>query len=192
MLVDISKIDLNSKIKKFSYPFIFGKGYSPLRGRIAFCLQSDSSSFEELYFYTLSEYLYIRLLLLNAHFSPETNSFYVCFKCAIYLFLLLFQISARKIHPYLSTISLLLWMIYHFRQAIQKAIPLRTKENSPSYNEKLKFLFCHSGQLDLIRLQKRFFAFKAGHRVFLPKDAAAACVPDQMCISAHSRSSGRH
>ena len=117
LLVDISKLDLNSKIKKFSYPFIFGKGYSPLRGRIAFCLQADSSSFEELYFYTSSEYLYIRLLPLNAHFSPEMNSFYVCFKCTIHLFLLLFQISARKIHPYLSTFSLCLWMIYHFRQA---------------------------------------------------------------------------
>ena len=41
-LVDISKLGLNSKIKKFSYSFICGKGYSPpLRGgRIAFCLQS--------------------------------------------------------------------------------------------------------------------------------------------------------
>ena len=28
-LVDISKFDLNSKIKKFSYSFICGKGYSP-------------------------------------------------------------------------------------------------------------------------------------------------------------------
>ena len=28
-LVDISKLDLNSKIKKFSYSFICGKGYSP-------------------------------------------------------------------------------------------------------------------------------------------------------------------
>ena len=28
-LVDISKIDLNSKIKKFSHSFICGKGYSP-------------------------------------------------------------------------------------------------------------------------------------------------------------------
>ena len=41
-LVDISKLGLNSKIKKFSYSFICGKGYFfPLRGRIAFCLQSD-------------------------------------------------------------------------------------------------------------------------------------------------------
>ena len=31
-LVDISKLDLNSKIKKFSYSFICGKGYSPLSG----------------------------------------------------------------------------------------------------------------------------------------------------------------
>ncbi len=28
-LVDISKLGLNSKIKKFSYSFIGGKGYSP-------------------------------------------------------------------------------------------------------------------------------------------------------------------
>ena len=28
-LVDISKLDLNSKIKKFSYSFICEKGYSP-------------------------------------------------------------------------------------------------------------------------------------------------------------------
>ena len=40
-LVDISKLGLNSKIKKFSYSFICGKGYSPpFGGRIAFCLQS--------------------------------------------------------------------------------------------------------------------------------------------------------
>ena len=31
-LVDISKLGLNSKIKKFSYSFICGKGYSPLFG----------------------------------------------------------------------------------------------------------------------------------------------------------------
>ena len=28
-LVDISKLGLNNKIKKFSYSFIRGKGYSP-------------------------------------------------------------------------------------------------------------------------------------------------------------------
>ena len=43
-LVDISKIDLNSKIKKFSHSFICGKGYSPPSGGIAFCLQSASAS----------------------------------------------------------------------------------------------------------------------------------------------------
>ena len=44
-LVDISKLGLNSKIKKFSYSFICGKGYSPpLGGRIAFCLQSDAAN----------------------------------------------------------------------------------------------------------------------------------------------------
>ena len=32
-LVDISKLDLNSNIKKFSYSFICGKGYSPPFGR---------------------------------------------------------------------------------------------------------------------------------------------------------------
>jgi len=31
-LVDISKLDLNRKIKKFSYSFICGKGYSPHSG----------------------------------------------------------------------------------------------------------------------------------------------------------------
>ncbi len=43
-LVDISKLGLNSKIKKFSDSFIRGKGYSPPEkgGRIAFCLQSAS------------------------------------------------------------------------------------------------------------------------------------------------------
>ena len=36
-LVDISKLGLNSKIKKFSYSFICGKGYSPpLRGENSF------------------------------------------------------------------------------------------------------------------------------------------------------------
>ena len=41
-LVDISRIGLNSKIKKFSHSFICGKGYSPpLRGENSFfCLQS--------------------------------------------------------------------------------------------------------------------------------------------------------
>ena len=43
-LVDISTLGLNSKIKKFSYSFICGKGYSPpFGGRIAFCLQSAKS-----------------------------------------------------------------------------------------------------------------------------------------------------
>ena len=41
-LVNISKLGLDSKIKKFSYSFICGKGYSPpFGGRIAFCLQSE-------------------------------------------------------------------------------------------------------------------------------------------------------
>jgi hypothetical protein len=31
-LVDISKLGLNRKIKKFSYSFICGKGYSPSSG----------------------------------------------------------------------------------------------------------------------------------------------------------------
>ena len=43
-LVDISKLGLNSKIKKFSYSFICGKGYSPPKGRIAFCLQPETAS----------------------------------------------------------------------------------------------------------------------------------------------------
>ena len=43
-LVDISKLGLNRKIKKFSDSFICEKGYSPPEGggRIAFCLQSAS------------------------------------------------------------------------------------------------------------------------------------------------------
>ena len=41
-LVDISKLVLNSKIKKFSYSFIGGKGYSPPSGGIAFCLQAEA------------------------------------------------------------------------------------------------------------------------------------------------------
>ena len=33
VMIDISKLGMNSKIKKFSYSFICGKGYfSPLRG----------------------------------------------------------------------------------------------------------------------------------------------------------------
>lgn len=41
-LAHISKLGLNSKIKKFSDFFICGKGYSPPSGeRIAFCLQSN-------------------------------------------------------------------------------------------------------------------------------------------------------
>ena len=43
-LVDIIKLGLNSKIKKFSYSFICGKGYSPPKGRIAFCLQPEAAS----------------------------------------------------------------------------------------------------------------------------------------------------
>ncbi len=44
-LVDISKLGLNSKIEKFSYSFIGGKGYSPpFGGRIAFCLQSEGGA----------------------------------------------------------------------------------------------------------------------------------------------------
>ena len=31
-LVDISRLGLNSKIKKFNYSFIYGKGYSPPEG----------------------------------------------------------------------------------------------------------------------------------------------------------------
>ena len=61
-----------------------------------------------------------------------------------------FKFSDRKIHPYLSTISLLLWMIYRFRQAIQKAIPLRKKENSPSCNEKRTEIPVFAIQVSLI------------------------------------------
>ena len=35
-LVDISKLGLNSKIKKFNYSFICGKGYSPPSGENSF------------------------------------------------------------------------------------------------------------------------------------------------------------
>ena len=35
-LVDISKLGLDSKIKKFSYSFICGKGYSPPSGENSF------------------------------------------------------------------------------------------------------------------------------------------------------------
>ena len=35
-LVDISKLGSNSKIKKFSYSFICGKGYSPPAGENSF------------------------------------------------------------------------------------------------------------------------------------------------------------
>ena len=41
-LVDIRRLSLNSKVKKFSYSFIGGKGYSPPSGEIAFCLQSEA------------------------------------------------------------------------------------------------------------------------------------------------------
>ena len=46
-LVDISKIDLNSKIKKFSHSFICGKGYSPpFGGENSFLSTVWSSLFE--------------------------------------------------------------------------------------------------------------------------------------------------
>ena len=32
-LIDVSKLDMNGKIKKFSHSFIGGKGYSPPSGR---------------------------------------------------------------------------------------------------------------------------------------------------------------
>ena len=35
-LVDISKLGMNSNIKKFSYSFICRKGYSPLKGENSF------------------------------------------------------------------------------------------------------------------------------------------------------------
>jgi len=51
-LVDISKLGLNSKIKKFSYSFICGKGYSPPSGgRIAFCLQSATHKIRTSFLY---------------------------------------------------------------------------------------------------------------------------------------------
>ena len=48
-LVDISKLGLNRKIKKFRYSFICGKGYSPPSGRIAFCLQSETFDFSKVF-----------------------------------------------------------------------------------------------------------------------------------------------
>ena len=45
-LVYTSKLGLNSRIKKFNYSFICGKGYFPPSGKIAFCLQSDIMFFE--------------------------------------------------------------------------------------------------------------------------------------------------
>lgn len=45
--VDISKLGLNGRIKKFGYSFICRKDYShPIRGGIASCLQSDIMFFE--------------------------------------------------------------------------------------------------------------------------------------------------
>ena len=45
-LVDISKLGLNNKIKKFIYSFICRKGYSPpFGGRIAFCLHYQFTFF---------------------------------------------------------------------------------------------------------------------------------------------------
>ncbi len=41
-LVDISKLGSNSKTKKFSYSFIFGKGYSPPAGENSFFVYSLS------------------------------------------------------------------------------------------------------------------------------------------------------
>ena len=45
-LVDISKLGLNSKIKKFSYSFICGNGYSPPNGENSFLSTVCSSLFE--------------------------------------------------------------------------------------------------------------------------------------------------
>lgn len=47
LLVDISKLGLNSKIKKFAILSFAGNGYSPPMGRIAFCLQSVPPSLRE-------------------------------------------------------------------------------------------------------------------------------------------------
>ena len=50
-LAHISKLGLNSKIKKFSDSFICGKGYSPPSGgRIAFCLQFGAVENDGLFF----------------------------------------------------------------------------------------------------------------------------------------------
>jgi len=38
-LIDISKLGLNSKIKKFSYSFIFGKDYSPPKNMVWYSLR---------------------------------------------------------------------------------------------------------------------------------------------------------
>ena len=64
-LVDISKLGLNSKIKKFGYSFICGKGYSPpFGGRIAFCLQSA----------TVFGWTQKPVSLYTNHHSPDNTS----------------------------------------------------------------------------------------------------------------------
>ena len=82
-LVDISKLGLNSKIKKFSYSFICGKGYSPpFGGRIAFCLQSATFIWMPGLFQTLSilgcEFLQLLAAQVytpeNALYPPSTGS----------------------------------------------------------------------------------------------------------------------
>ena len=79
-LVDISKLGLNSKIKKFSYSFICGKGYSPpFGGRIAFCLQSERTAITAV----LSVYpvvwrpAYALSLISLQSFSMNSSSFMV-------------------------------------------------------------------------------------------------------------------
>ena len=57
-LAHISKLGLNRRIKKFSYSFICGKGYSPpFGGRIAFCLQSAAPLKREPFGYGVLERL---------------------------------------------------------------------------------------------------------------------------------------
>ena len=73
-LVDISKLGLNSKIKKFSYSFIGGKGYSPPSGGIAFCLQSEARDARPLSPDRAPHFFVLALFFIFATKNPSYHS----------------------------------------------------------------------------------------------------------------------
>ncbi len=82
-LVDISKLGLNSKIKKFSYSFICGKGYSPPFGGENSFLSTVCDIHLDVWAFSNSIYFACEVLRLlaaqvytpeNALYPPSTGS----------------------------------------------------------------------------------------------------------------------